>query len=863
MRVIEAGFYMSKKRLTVVALFVVLIVVAMLLSPVGVFGQATAPQKASAKAHALTVQSQKTEAPQKSSLPQLSVAIPIAEVAAKAADVTNQIRDMQAKLAPSELTESIGSLLPRKVEQVSQQLNDTRKTLKGEPTLSVLQNQQQLWQQTQGDINIWLQVLTKRATLIRENLIELETLEAIWSKTLGEAVKANAPQPILQQIKGVIESVSTEKASLGTQRTAVLDLQSNVAGELTKCNDILALISHMQQRVMGGIFTRDSLPIWKPSLWTYLADSFPKRLSETIPEWSKEFSRYMGGAAFGLPLHIGLFIVFAIFFSLARRSIHRWKADGAEISAKLLVFDRPFAAALFLTLSIASGPHTFSPPIVKVIFEILIFAPIVRLVRSVADRRALPELYTLWVLFALDAFRQELSGGLYSGQLLLVLETLTGAAVLLRTLVRKNFRLSSPQIESSLWKSVRPGIVILAFITLGAGFVAGALGYLSLARILASEVIAGGTMAVGLYTFVLIAIGIVSFSLLVWPLRCLRMVANNLGLIERRIYRVLVWAAVVVFIYRLLIYTGFLNPTVSFIQGILALKFERGSVSVTVEDIVAFFLTVWASYLLSALLRFILQEDVYPRIGVQKGMAYAASSLINYILLALGFVVGLGVIGVSLTKISVLAGAFGVGIGFGLQSIVNNFVSGLILLFERPLHVGDTIELGDISGEVKSIGIRSSTVRTFRGADIVVPNADLVTKQVTNWTLGDKLRRIDLPVGVNYGADPENVIQIFVKVARAHPDVSNSPAPIALFKGYGDSSINFELRAWTDKLDRFPKIRSDLATAIYHACPKEGITFPFPQREVRILGNVSEGLAGAVSEGSLSLPHPNQGEDLR
>jgi potassium efflux system protein len=135
---------------------------------------------------------------------------------------------------------------------------------------------------------------------------------------------------------------------------------------------------------------------------------------------------------------------------------------------------------------------------------------------------------------------------------------------------------------------------------------------------------------------------------------------------------------------------------------------------------------------------------------------------------------------------------------------VNNFVSGLILLFERPLHVGDTIEVGDISGEVRRIGIRASTVRTFRGADIDVPNADLDTKQVTNWTLGDKLRSIDLSLGLNYGTDPEEVIQIFERVAKTHPDVLPSPAPSAFFTGYGDKSINFSVRAWIDKLDKFP-----------------------------------------------------------
>jgi len=286
---------------------------------------------------------------------------------------------------------------------------------------------------------------------------------------------------------------------------------------------------------------------------------------------------------------------------------------------------------------------------------------------------------------------------------------------------------------------------------------------------------------------------------------------------------------------RLLDYLGLLGPTLSFFQALLTTKLERGSISLSVEDILVFLLTVWAAYLLSAFIRFVLQEDVYPRIGVQRGMAYAASSLINYIILALGFIVGLGVIGVSLTHLTVVAGAFSVGIGFGLQSIVNNFVSGLILLFERPLHVGDLVEVGDLLGEVRRIGIRASTVRTMRGADIIVPNADLVTKQMTNWTLGDRLRRIDLPVGISYGTEPGEVIAILERVAKSHPDVLGTPGPKCLLTGYGDSSINFELRAWTDKIDDWTRIRSDLAVAVYNAGKEARLTFPFPQREVRIL----------------------------
>jgi potassium-dependent mechanosensitive channel len=220
---------------------------------------------------------------------------------------------------------------------------------------------------------------------------------------------------------------------------------------------------------------------------------------------------------------------------------------------------------------------------------------------------------------------------------------------------------------------------------------------------------------------------------------------------------------------------------------------------------------------------------------IAAGMSYATSSLINYVIIALGFIVGIGVMGVNLNRVSVLAGAFGVGIGFGLQSVVNNFVSGLILLFERPVHAGDTIEIGEVQGEVRRIGIRASTVRTWQGADIIVPNAQFITEKVTNWTLRDQLRRIDLPLGVNYGAAPQKVLELLEKVANANYRVLRDPPPRGLFMGYGDSTINFELRAWTDQYNNWQIIRSELAVAVYDAVYEAGMTFSFPQRDVHII----------------------------
>src|SRR5262249_31112910 len=216
--------------------------------------------------------------------------------------------------------------------------------------------------------------------------------------------------------------------------------------------------------------------------------------------------------------------------------------------------------------------------------------------------------------------------------------------------------------------------------------------------------------------------------------------------------------------------------------------------------------------------------------------------------LALGFVVGLGLLGMDLTRVTVLVGALGVGIGFGLQSVVNNFISGLILLFERPIHVGDAVELGALQGVVRRIGIRASVVHTWQGADIIIPNSQLVTEQVT------KLRCIDLPVDVNYGAVPQHVIALLETVARAHPQVLPEPPPRAFFMGYGDSAINFTLFAWPDHFHHWLQVKSDLTTAVYEAVSAAGMSFPFPQREVRVRREAE------VSQARETLPHLTLGK---
>jgi small-conductance mechanosensitive channel len=208
--------------------------------------------------------------------------------------------------------------------------------------------------------------------------------------------------------------------------------------------------------------------------------------------------------------------------------------------------------------------------------------------------------------------------------------------------------------------------------------------------------------------------------------------------------------------------------------------------------------------------------------------------MLHYLMLLLVFFFAVNAGDVALNKFTVLTGALGVGVGFGLQNVVNNFVSGLILQFERPIHIGDVLEIDGTTGKVSRIGIRSSTVKTFQGAEVIIPNGNFISGKVINWTLSESLRRVELPVGVAYGSDAKLVSRLLEQAATAHESVLTSPAPAVYFKEFADSSLNFELQFWVMQESNAVKVKSDVALTAMDLLDKAGIEIPYPQRDLRL-----------------------------
>jgi small-conductance mechanosensitive channel len=277
------------------------------------------------------------------------------------------------------------------------------------------------------------------------------------------------------------------------------------------------------------------------------------------------------------------------------------------------------------------------------------------------------------------------------------------------------------------------------------------------------------------------------------------------------------------------------NDFVNKIKDVLDIPIQFGGIQITLWSVVYFLLLIFLLFYITAKLRKWVVYSLLSNSKIDIGIRIAVGTIIRYIVLIIGIIVLLQSAGINLSAITVLAGALGVGIGFGLQNITNNFVSGIIILFERPIKVGDRIELGEVSGDVVNISMRSTTIVTNDNISIIVPNSDFISSKVINWSHTDRNIRFNFPIGVSYNEDPQKVKKLLLEVAAQNKGVLNEPQPEVLFKGFGDSSLDFNLRVWTrEYINRPYVLRSQIYYAVFEKFKEHGIEIPFPQRDLHI-----------------------------
>ncbi|MGB3209190.1 MAG: mechanosensitive ion channel domain-containing protein [Desulforhopalus sp.] len=365
----------------------------------------------------------------------------------------------------------------------------------------------------------------------------------------------------------------------------------------------------------------------------------------------------------------------------------------------------------------------------------------------------------------------------------------------------------------------------------GAVLLAGIAGYDQFAVILFSTLLSAIIACLIIWILFLLHFGFIDLTLSVLPLTSIR---ENREIVLKSIRPVITWLHVLLLIAIQGVVWGFFPTINEAFTGIFNLGFNFLNIHISPGFFLTVIFVVYGAILASKAVQTLLLKKILPRYGAAKGVQLSITRLAHYAILTIGFLIMLRVLGFQLNQLALLGGALGVGIGFGLQAIVNNFASGLILLFERPIKVGDTIQLGSDIGEVKHLGLRATIIQTFDNAEIVVPNSDLITGQVTNWTLGERRVRIRIPVGVAYGTDVEQVLNILLSCAKANPVVLSSPKPIALFLAFGNSSLDFELRVWISEFLDKMQVLSELNQDIENEFAIQNIEIPFPQTDLHL-----------------------------
>jgi potassium-dependent mechanosensitive channel len=748
--------------------------------------------------------------------------IPISDIAAQADALAAVLREVQNASTTDPAAQTVDEELPAVRRDIDARLFEHRRILAQRPPLEMIRPLEAAWRRQRETLTEWSRELGRSEARAARDIEQLDQLEQTWRATRSAAPAETAPE-IATRIDEQIAAIRRGRVTAERHRADVIALQGRVAAQDTRVGKALDTLRQAREEMVSELMVKDSPAIWDPELRHGPAQPLDEQARTSLSTQLSSLRDYAGRNVAPFVLHALILAVIAAFFYRARSAIARWLPQEPALGRTALVFETPIATALVVTLFAMRWIYPQAPRLLWAAFGALALMPTAYILRRLVDRELRPTLYLLVAFYFVDQVRAVLAALQLLPRVLFVAEMLA-AAVFAAWLVRE---LRHPRGDASadrLRLTMKAGAVAVLIACL-ATLAANATGYVRLANLIGNAMLLSAYFALILYVTVAILDGLVMIAMRVRPLSALGMVSRHRAALRHRVRRVLQWAVIVLWALFTLDRLTLRERVVGALHDMLTAQATLGSLHISLGDILAFALTVWASVAFSRLVRFLLEEDVYPRVHLARGLPYAISTMTHYVILVVGFFVAVAALGFDMTKATILAGAFTVGVGFGLQNIFNNFVSGLILLFERPVKVGDVIEMdANSTGVVERIGIRASVIRTPNGAELIVPNGKLISDRFTNWTFSSRTRSIEVDVAVVLASDAVKALETLERIAAKHPLVARDPPPKALVTRLGPDWMGLELRAWTEHAAEWMQIRSDLSVQVTQALPAAGIT---------------------------------------
>ena len=698
-------------------------------------------------------------------------------------------------------------------------------------SLNSLENKLSEWSSYDQLASSYESLLKARSDILKEEGKFIRKASETWENTLEHIREKNTGTELTDDINTIIDSLQAINSLIVGETENLLGVQKDLATLRKLIQEDIELIEDAYKKSQLSIFQRNNRVIWNSidsaSTWTNFKQGIRSSFRENTQVVKLFFESHQNQGI----SHLVLFVIFLITFFFINR-IRRKHPGSVNIIQKQseIIFSYPLISAL--TLSLASSIFIYSeqPLVFTKLFLLAMALPLYLVIpRLFPSRRLSIIVIALISLYFLDVLKFLLPGGSFHTRIVLFIQNLLLIWAFVK-LYQARFELIA---FDKFWGKVVMKTGLLVIVMLSLAFLGNIIGFLRFSNYIVSAVT--GITYTGLLITLLVLILDV-FAVFLLEFRIEKGLDQQVGVrILKKVFRITKLVGVLFWIRVILVNLGWFRPLLKWYGLLMDISWTIGptedpTVIISMGGIITSFIFILLTFYISKWIKGFFTQDYVILKSLPKGVPAAISMISRYIIVTFGIYIALSFAGIDLGKFGLIAGALGVGIGFGLQNVVYNFVSGLILSVERPIHIGDAIEVGDLMGHVMEVGVRASRVKTFDGSEVIVPNGNLISNQVVNWTLSDHKRRLKILVKTEMGANPLKVLRIMDEEARKHTNTLTEPKPMVLFDGYGSSSLDFTLYFWV-YFDVSFTTKSDVALAIYDALEKEGIGMPVPEQK--------------------------------
>ena len=751
----------------------------------------------------------------------------LSDVGTEAVATLDSLREIDTDLSDDPLLKAIRGEWPSFTKELNGQLSESSRLIRSHPSLDNLDHQERVLVRLTNTLDEWNRGLASRVKQMDGKLAQIERSQATWNLTLESAQTPETPVDVLENIRHSLAALRTAAASLRSAERDVLSLQNLITQDDRRLDSSVDALNQAEEQILDRVLKRDSPPIWservsQPRPGAALISKEGKssggvQRTDTASEMDSldtelsalvAYARRNGGLFL---LHAALTLFFLLAAAWSRGLFRRVLVTEPALESAAAIMNSPASVAIAMAMVAAIWIYPAPPRLMKVMLIAVALVPAALVLRRLVGRDFRPVPTMLLLFFFADHLRGLLSGSALMSRGALLVETAAAVAGALWTWRRLHAR--APNGRFKIRRRGLTAATRLAALALAIALGANVLGFLNLATLLANATLNSAYFAVLLFAALRVASMLTLVVLRVPPIGRLRVSRLHRRAVWRAVLYVLEWAAFIAWLVYTLERLAIADLVWQSAVKVFNTPLSVGSISLTLGNIAAFAVTLWVAVTLSSLARFLLEEEVYSHFALPAGLPYAISRTLHYVILFGGFLTAVAALGFDMTKFTILVSAFGVGLGFGMQNIFNNFASGLILLFERPVKVGDVIQIDDATGVIERIGIRATVMRTGNGTRVIYPNGKLVSDRVTNWTSGGRQRIVQIPVSVPAGTDPQRVVALLKTVAARDPRIAKDPPPRAVAINLGAGGFDFELRVWTADIENVIQVKSDIAVA--------------------------------------------------